>query len=134
MTFQVGDRVRCIDPGKQNGLVKGKTYTVKGFHRHTSYLIRVEDDDDRGYLAYNHRFERWITPQDVVNTFLVFAQAACKQRELRVGDKVRLITGDVPYTIWAINPDGNWAWVRSLSIAALPEGAIISLHKLVLTE
>lgn len=65
--FKAGDRVRCINPGGQRGLVRGQEYTVKGTDAY-GLLTTMEN-----YTGREFRFELVPTP-----TF-------------KPGDKVRIV-------------------------------------------
>lgn len=54
-----GDRVRCIDPGMQNGLIKGAIYTVLHL---SDQLLHVVRDDGLRCTGYPDRFEIVLSP------------------------------------------------------------------------
>lgn len=75
MTFKVGDKVQCIDPGFNTRITKGKTYEVLDVDQKFVY---ISDAQGLGAVPYYlHRFELVYEPQEI------------SYEDIKVGDAVR---------------------------------------------
>lgn len=62
MSFNIGDKVRCIDifdiPIEANYLTKGKIYTIIKIESPLYHIIYVKNDIGNAYGYYASRFEK----------------------------------------------------------------------------
>lgn len=105
-SFQVGAEIECVHC--QNvPLTAGKKYVVLGVYD-GNYVTVINDMGNKSnYWMSRFRIAIAVTPQELVDTFLVFAQAATKPRPLQVGDTVLDTFSRQPYVVDAIGTDGT---------------------------